>query len=303
MSSISDLSLFAHTARLGSITAAAQHLQITVATASAALKRLEQQLGCLLFIRSTRHLKLTTEGELYLQHCQNALAALELGAQALQQTRQEHSGVLRLAAPSDLGRNWLLPLLDVLQQQFPQLKLRLELADRVAGLRHESVDVALRYGSAHDPSMVVLPIAQVPRVICASPAYLQRMGTPSSALELSSHNALLYHIDDRPYDRWQFQTEQGLITVNVSGNRMSNDADLVRRWCVAGHGIALKSMLDMAADLKHGHVVALTHLTPSPPLQLSLVCASRHQISAPVQQLRHLLQQHVEHDLRLASIR
>lgn len=289
MLQLQDLQLFVQIARLGSISAAARQFDFTPAAASAAVKRLEQHLGCPLFIRSTRSLKLTTQGELYLQHCHNALSSLAQAEHELAHQDTQRSSWLRLAAPSDLGRNWLPPILDRLQQQFPQLKVRLELGDRVAGLQREAVDVALRYGSEHDPSHVVLPIAQVPRLICAAPSYLARAGTPTSPLELPSHNALLYQIDERTFDRWKFQTTDGLLAVNVSGNRISNDADLVRRWCVAGHGIALKSALDMASDLRAQRVQAILRDTPCPDLQLSLVCASRHQITPAVKALRELL--------------
>lgn len=299
---IQDIQLFVQTARLGSISAAARQSDQTPATASAALKRLERQLGCSLLIRSTRSLKLTTQGELYLQYCQNALSALQQGEQALADSASGMNSWLRLAAPSDLGRNWLPALLDQLQAQWPQLQIRLELSDRVAGLQREAVDVALRYGQQHDPALVVLPIAQIPRVVVAAPAYLARYGQPQSPMALVQHNSLLYQIDERTFDRWRFQTPQGELSVNVSGNRISNDADLVRRWCVAGHGIALKSALDMADDLRHQRVQVLLRDTPCPALQLSLVCANRHQITPAVQQLRQLLQQAVEQTLATINL-
>lgn len=293
-----DLHLFVQIARLGSISAAARQADQTPAAASAAIKRLEQQLGCPLFIRSTRSLKLTTQGELYLHHCQNALAALEQGEQALAQDAQGIHSWLRLAAPSDLGRNWLPTVLRELQQDWPQLNLRVELGDRVAGLQREAVDVALRYGTNHDPALVVLPISEVPRFVCAAPAYLALHSAPQTPLDLARHNCLLYQIEERTFDCWRFITPQGDISVNVSGHLVSNDADLVRRWCVAAEGIALKSALDMADDIAAGRVQRLLADTPCPPLQLSLVCASRHQITPAVQQLRQLLKQRVQQSLR-----
>ena len=132
----------------------------------------------------------------------------------------------------------------------------------------------------------------------AAPAYLAQRPAPQTPLDLARHHCLLYQIEERTYDRWRFITPQGEISVNVNGSLVSNDADLVRRWCVAGAGIALKSALDMADDVAAGRVRLLLTDSPSPPLQLSLVCASRHQITPAVQQLRQLLQQRVQQSLR-----
>lgn len=215
----------------------------------------------------------------------------------MQQIAVDIGGELRLAAPSDLGRNWLLPKLDTLLARFPQLKLRLELGDRVAGLQREQVDVALRYGALTDPALVAFFIAEVPRIVCAAPAYLQASGVPEQPLQLQQHNCLLYMIDERTFDRWRFSGPQGLQQVNVQGNRISNDAELVRRWAAAGHGIALKSALDMAADLRAGHVVPLLQDYPAPKLQLHLVCASRHQVTPAVLLLRDELRHWVAAEL------
>lgn len=297
MLQVQDLRLFQQIVRSGNISAAARQFDFTPAAASAALKRLEQHLGAALLLRSTRSLKLTPAGEVFLQHCQNALEALEQGEQALKNLAVDIGGELRLAAPSDLGRNWLLPKLDTLLARFPQLKLRLELGDRVAGLQREPVDVALRYGALTDPALVAFFIAEVPRIVCAAPDYLARVGTPTQPLQLQQHNCLLYMIEERTFDRWRFSGPQGLLQVNVQGNRSSNDAELVRRWAVAGHGIALKSALDMAADLRAGHVVPLLPDYPAPKLQLHLVCASRHQVTPAVLVLRDELRQWVAAEL------
>ncbi len=289
--------MFQQIVRTGNISAAARQFELTPAAASAALKRLEQHLGCALLVRSTRSLKLTPAGEQFLGHCQNALAALAQAEQELQQQRSAVGGELRLTAPSDLGRNWLLPKLDSLLAQCPQLKLRLELADRVAGLNREQVDVALRY-SAPEPNQVAFLLGEVPRIVCAAPAYLAAHGTPLEPFALQQHNCLLYVIEERTFDRWRFQRPQGELAVNVQGNRISNDADLVRRWAVAGLGIAMKSALDMAADLKAGLVVPLLMDYPVARLQLHLVCASRHQVSPAVLQLRDLLREAVAAELQ-----
>jgi DNA-binding transcriptional LysR family regulator len=162
-----DLQLFVRTAEAGSLSAAARVLEVSPAVASAALKRLEAQLEVRLFARSTRSLRLTTQGELFLEHARLALQNLEDGRQLLAGSKAGISGPLQLSAPSDFGRNTLLPWLDEFQQAHPQLHLRLLLGDRVSDLFREPVDIALRYGAPEDSSLVALPVAASNRRKCS----------------------------------------------------------------------------------------------------------------------------------------
>ncbi|UUY10427.1 LysR family transcriptional regulator [Pseudomonas sp. J452] len=289
---LDDLALFARTAELGSLSAAARELDCSPAVASAALKRLEQQLQVRLFVRSTRSLRLTGEGEQFLEHARNALHSLEQGRQQLAGGKAAISGVLQLAAPSDFGRNVLLPWLDQLQQEHPQLSLRLLLSDRVADLFRQPVDIALRYGAPEDSSLVALPIAaQNRRVLCAAPAYLARHGAPRQLEELRQHNCLQYMLGGRVHERWSFSDGRRSQTVTVSGNRISDDADVVRRWAVAGQGLVYKSWLDVAADVQAGRLQVLLPHWQGEPTPLNLICAHREQLSKPVQLLREHLRQ------------
>jgi len=154
---IDDLQLFVRTADSGSLSAAARGLDVSPAVASAALKRLEASLSVRLFVRSTRSLRLTAEGEAYLLHARAALASLHEGAQALAGGREAISGVLQLSAPSDFGRNVLLPWLDEFQASHPQLQVRLLLGDGLTDLFRQPVDIVLRYGAPEDSSLVALP--------------------------------------------------------------------------------------------------------------------------------------------------
>ncbi|WP_252274290.1 LysR family transcriptional regulator [Pseudomonas subflava] len=289
---LDDIALFVRTAELGSLSAAARELDCSPAVASAALKRLEAQLQVRLLLRSTRSLRLTAEGEQYLIHARAALVSLESGRQQLAGTRDEISGVLQIAAPSDFGRNALLPWLDQFQAERPQLSLRLLLSDRVADLFRQPVDIALRYGEPEDSSLVALPVAAGNRrVLCGAPAYFARHGRPGAPAELRRHNCLLYMLGGRAHERWSFADGKRSEALTVSGNRVSDDADVVRRWAVAGQGLVYKSWLDVADDVRDGRLeVALPgwHGEPTP---LNLICAHRDQLSGPVRLLREFLQQ------------
>ena len=286
-----DLQLFVTTADLGNLSAAARRLDISPAVASAALKRLEQQLDVRLFSRSTRSLRLTPEGELYLGHARLALQSLDDGRQQLAGSKIGISGPLQLSAPSDFGRNTLLPWLDEFQLAHPQVQLRLLLGDRVADLFREPVDIALRYGAPEDSSLVALPVAAANRrVLCAAPQYLHKHGTPQTVDELTEHNCLLYMLGGRLHDRWRFSDGKREQGISVKGDRVSDDADVVRRWAVSGAGLVYKSWLDVAGDVRAGRLQVLLPELRGEPTPLNLICAHRAQLSKPVLLLREFVQ-------------
>lgn len=285
-----DLQLFVRAADLGSLSAAARVMDMSAAVASAALKRIERQLGTRLLARSTRSLRLTAEGEGFLEYARAALGSLEEGRRLLGSSQDRCEGVLQLSAPSDLGRNVLLPWLDEFQQQHPQLTVRLLLGDRIADLFRQPVDVALRYGEPEDSSLVALPVLpDNRRVLCAAPSYLQRHGEPHQVEQLAQHNCLLFMLGDRVHDRWTLNDGKREISLTVSGNRFSDDADVVRRWAVAGEGVAYKSWLDVAADVRAGHLKVLMPDLIGERAPLNLLCAHRAQLSKPVILLLEML--------------
>ncbi len=299
-----DLSLFVRTADTGSITRAAEQLDITTATASAALKRLELQLETQLFIRSTRQLRITAEGERFLAYCRKALINLEAGKASIHALKGKVAGELRISAPSDLGRNILLHWLDEIMAAHPDLSIHLILGDSISNFYLDRVDLAIRYGKQNDSSMIAFKLATIDRVLCASPSYLASHGMPTNPDDLLNHNCLLYQMNSRNYDLWEFMPTKEItntteikpqasntIKIRVSGNRCTNDADIVRRWAVSGKGIAYKSRLDMNDDLMAGRVVRLLPDYHSPTIDLNLLSPSRKQITPAALLLRDMLRE------------
>lgn len=285
----SDLALFVRTADTGSITASAEQLGITPAAASAALKRLEKQLDTQLFIRSTRQLRITAEGERFLLHCRKSLASLEEGKASLDAMRGKIAGEIRLSVSSDLGRNIVLPWLDEAMDSHPDLTMHLSVGDMLSDFYLDRVDVALRYGEPEDSNMVAFQVATVERVAFASPDYLSRFGMPTHPEDLRKHNCLRYLLGNRAYDMWEFVKEGENSRIRVLGDRESNDADIVRRWAVAGKGIGFKSILDLSADLRAGNIVRLFPDYQSEPLSVWLICPSRKQVTPAILMLRDML--------------
>lgn len=295
MKALQDLQLFVRTAATGSLSATARQFDLTPAAASASLKRLEAELQAPLFVRSTRHLRLTAEGEAFLRHAEQALQLLHDGREALAAGRSSLSGALQLSVSSDLGRHHVLSWLDEFQAMHPRLTLRVQLADRLAGLHREPVDLALRYRRPPDSTLVALPLAPDNRVVLvASPDYVARHGEPARPEDLAGHNCLRYLLSDEVFDRWRFRRDGRETVVTVTGDRVADDGEAVRRWALAGRGIAYKSGLDVAEDLRDGRLLRLLPGWQAESAPLYLVCADRRQLSPLVQRLKAFLAQRCE---------
>lgn len=294
---LDDLTVFVRTAEHGSFSAAARELEISPALASAGVKRLETALGLRLFARTTRSLRLTEQGEHYLTHAREALRLLKEGHETLIQGRDEVAGTLKIALPSDIGRNIVLGWLDAFQQRHPRIVLQLSVGDRVSDLYRQPVDLAIRYGQLDDSSLVALPLApHNRRVLIAAPDYVRRHGRPATLAALREHNCLRFAIDGVIHDRWTFEGPHGAapVTVVVGGDRSADDADVVRRWAVAGMGIACKSQLDVIDDLRSGRLEQLLPEFACEAAPLTMVCMHRSQVTPVVLQLRDFLRSQCE---------
>lgn len=290
MRSLQDLRIFIETARQGSLSGAARQMDLSPAAASAAIKRLEAEIGVPLFIRSTRHLRMTHQGETFLGHCQQALQLLEDGCQAVQTGQTVIQDVLQLSMPSDIGRNLLLDWLDEFLGQHPRIDLRIQLSDRLANVYRQPVDIALRYGEPPDSSLIAVPLLpDNRRVLCASPEYVQAYGIPLNPYELEQHNCLCFMLGEDVHGRWHFWQSGQEISVKVRGNRVADDGEAVKRWALAGKGIAYKSRLDVIEELRVGLLVPLCEDWETERTPFNLICADRRQFSPAVQALREFL--------------
>lgn len=215
---LEDLQLFVRTAALGSFSSAAREADLLPGQVSAAIQRLERELDARLFARSTRSLKLTAEGEQYLPYAEEVLSTIHEGRERLHGDKHALQGTLRIAAPSDIGRNGLLSWLGAFRDAHPKLVLKLSLSDHVTDVFRDPVDVAIRYGAPEAASYVALPLAENNRrVLVASPEYVKRHGAPASLDELVLHDCLPYVLAGRVYDRWSFPAGGVRRQVTVKG--------------------------------------------------------------------------------------
>ena len=282
---IADLQVLVHTARGGTLTAAAAALGITPAAASATLKRLESQLGARLFERSTRAMRLTPQGQTLLDYAVRAFELLAEGESLVQADRGALVGTVRVAAPSDLTRVTLLPWFDDFLALHPGLQLALSVGDRPLDVMRDEVDLALRYGPLADSRLVARRLADSRPALCASPAYLRRHPAPQTPHDLLQHNCLTFHRGGRRQRLWRFARQGHWTEVRVDGDRVVDDASLAREWVLAGHGITLKSELDLQRDVASGALVQLLPEWDTEPYPLHALLPSGRFVPARVRAL------------------
>ncbi|MGS0729027.1 LysR family transcriptional regulator, partial [Shewanella sp. 0m-11] len=201
---LNDLQLAIRIADLQSVSAAGRELGMTPAAASAALQRLEKKLDCLLFARSTRQMTLTEEGHVFIETGREAIQLLDSAAAVLADNRGELKGELKIALPSDLGRNLVREWLDEFCEQAPELRLSLYFSDQMADLISQNVHLALRYGQLENSNLMRRQLAMMPRVAVASPEYLVKFGVPSHPKELINHKTLILTRGITPWHKWLF---------------------------------------------------------------------------------------------------
>ena len=264
-----DMTVFVRVADKGSFAAAARDLALTPSAISKIITRLEQRLDTQLLTRTTRRLALTAEGEVYLMHCREILAAIEAAEADVAAFGASPRGHIRVNAGTALGRNHLVPLLPDFLSRFPDITVDLGITDRQIDIVGENVDVALRTGTLSDSSLVVRRMATARRVICASPDYLERRGTPRQPADLLTHNCLTITNIAR-LARWPFHTPEGINRLEVKGDLTTDSADVLLDLALAGHGIVRLVETIAAEPLRQGRLVALfTQEHADEPVQIS----------------------------------
>jgi DNA-binding transcriptional LysR family regulator len=255
MDRIDDLNLFLRVLDLGSISAAARNLDVSVAVASQRLRRLERTLGVRLFHRTTRRLRLTVEGEALVEQGRVLIEDLEALTGGLKKAAEEVTGTLRVSLPASFGRQYVSPLIPEFLTQHPRLKMHVDLSDQMRDLPGEGFDLAIRIGEMRDSGLVVRRLAPNRRVLCASPEYLRRRGVPLRPEQLSAHDCLVIMSGKLANNIWRLRTASGSeVAVRVRGRLEANLGEALRDAALAGMGIALHSTWHVCDDLRAGRL-------------------------------------------------
>lgn len=263
---IRDIALFNAIVACGSLSAAGRQLGLSLAVVSKRLTQMEQQLGVRLFHRTTRHVSLTDEGLVFTEHAQRLQQELESIESALSSRQGKASGTLRITSSHSMGQRWLSPIVTRFMQQHQSVKLHLHLSDRVIDLAASGYDLAIRYGALADSRLVARELVPNQRVLCASPAYLQQAGEPLSLEELSAHSCIIS--GDNPVTEWTFGAGGSQRSVQINARFHVNTGEAAHGLALHGAGIVVKSVWDVADDLKSGKLVQVLpdHPLPAAPL-------------------------------------
>ncbi len=255
MADLYEMSVFARTVSAGSLSAAARELGVSTAVVSRKIAALEARLGVRLLNRTTRRIALTDEGARYHESCVRILAEVEEADAAAAARRVEPQGVLKVALPAAFGHLHIAPLMPIFAERYPKVQLALSLSDRSVNVVEEGFDVAVRIAELEDSSLAARKLAPNRRVVCASPGYLRRHGTPRTPQDLLSHNCLT--ATDLQMT-WEYVDPAGRRgAVRVTGRYACDNWEVLREWAVAGLGVALKSTWDVRQHLEDGSLVPL----------------------------------------------
>ena len=268
---VSDLKLFKRIVEMGTLSAAAGEIGLSPGSASLRLAAMERVLGVQLFRRTTRQMHLTQAGSEFLETAEAVLAELTNFDEALSNKSKDLSGHLQVTSPVDLGRNYIAPSIDRFIAANPNISVNLVCTDRVTDLTERGIDIAVRYGALRDSSLRLRRISSNKRIPVASPEYVAKHGKPSHPQDLKGHNCMLLSSQGNKNNSWTFFENDAALSVRVTGDRATNDGEVLRTWAKQGHGIGLKSAWDVAEDINHGRLVPL--LTPfcAPDIDLQLV--------------------------------
>jgi DNA-binding transcriptional LysR family regulator len=274
-----DFAIFVRVVELGSLSAAGRDMRLSAAVVSNRIARLEKDVGTRLLNRTTRRVNLTEEGARYYDHCVVILNELEQAETAITSATAEPRGPIKVTAPTVFGRLHVAPHVPRFLERHPQMQVRLHLTDALSDLVQERIDLAIRIAALTDSTSIVRTLAPNRRFIVASPEYLARHPAPQVPEDLLDHNCLLLRFPGSKQFRWTLQGPDGPITLRVSGNMDSNSGEALRDWCLAGQGLALKSLWEIVDDLNDGRLVPV--LTEYPPVSHAVYALYPHSQAAP----------------------
>ena len=277
MSYLDNIRTFVRVYELGGMSAAGRDLRISPAVTSSRISQLEERLGVRLFQRTTRSLTATEQGrEFYEGACKILESVSDAEAKVVNITEQPR-GALYVAAPLGIGRRLIAPLVSGFLSYYPEVKVRLRLTDRKVDLAAEGLDLAFFLGKLEDSSLRSRNIADVARVLCASPVYIAAHGNPASgdAFVCDGHECLNLRFPGAQEFQWRLMTPDGPKKFAVAGRYECDDGDVLTDWALSGNGIVMKPIFEVADHIRAGRLVPVAVETPPEPIQMACLFTHR----------------------------
>ncbi|MBA4211474.1 MAG: LysR family transcriptional regulator [Polaromonas sp.] len=281
-----DLGFFSVLAGAGSLSAAARELGVTTPAVSKHLAQMEARLGVSLVNRTTRRMGMTPEGELYLEHARRILGEIDGMQELLGVSKGTPKGLLRVNATLGFGRSHVAPLISRFVRKHPQMEVQLQLSVNPPALTDDSFDVCIRFGAPPDARVIARHIAPNRRLLCASPAYLARHGTPKVPNDLIKHNCIGIRQGEEAYGLWRLTAGRGknatTEAIKTRGNLTTNDGEIAVNWALDGHGILMRAEWDIERFLANGRLVQVLPQHATPDADIYAVYPQRHQLAVRV---------------------
>ncbi|MDB5917146.1 MAG: uncharacterized protein JWR40_1380 [Massilia sp.] len=282
MDRLGSMRVFAKVVEQGSFARAAQTLDMSATVVTRYVADLEAHLGTRLLNRTTRRLSLTETGQQYLERVRQILADIDDTDAVASSSARKPGGTLRIYCHPGFGQSQLALLLPLYAQAMPDVVLDVTLADHTVDLVEEGFDVGIFIGlQKFDASMIARRLATSRVVLCASPAYLARRGTPARPSDVSSHDCLNFAFDQLRH-HWPVHWENEVLNVPIVSRMVSNSGAVLRQAALAGMGIMLRSSFTLEDDLESGRLVQLLQGHHLGELSVMMVYPSRRLLSAKV---------------------
>jgi DNA-binding transcriptional LysR family regulator len=296
MDKLKQLESFVSVVTRGSLTAAALVEGVAPAIMGRRLDALEERLGVKLLLRTTRRITLTHEGSAFLEDCQRLLADLANAEASVSAGGVKASGHLRITAPAGFGRRRVAPLVPKFRELHPEVTISLNLSDRVVDIAGEGYDCAVRVGDMPDSSLVSVRLADNRRMCVATPAYLAHHGTPQTPQDLVRFDCLTLSSDASQTRGWAFSVgpveAREVIHFKPGGPLDCSDGQVLHDWCLAGYGIAWRSIWEVEAEIAAGALVVLLDEFAAPPNGIFAVFPQRKHLPLRVRLWIDFLKQH-----------
>ena len=262
----------------GSLSGASRKLGMPLATVSRKVSELEAHLRTRLVTRTSRRLILTDAGRSYIAACKRILDDIREAERAAAGEYSAPRGELIITAPIVFGRLHVLPVLLEFLNTYPEIDVRLTLADRVVNLQEDHVDLAVRIGELPDSSLVAMRVGSIGRVVCGSPAYFAERGTPKRPNELSKHDCITFNGLTSP-EAWIFPSGKGNISVAVHSRLIVNTAEAAIDAAITGLGITRVLSYQVADAMRTGALLLALREFETPPVPISLVHAGQGRLA------------------------
>ncbi|WP_191486631.1 LysR family transcriptional regulator [Pseudomonas sp. FEN] len=283
MDRFNAMRVFTRIVELGGFAKAADSLQMPRASVTVLVKQLEAHLGVQLLHRTTRQVSATLDGAAYYQRCVRLLADLEETEAVFSAARRSPRGTLRVDMPAGIGRLIVIPVLPEFTARYPLIELQIGLNDRPVDLIRDGIDCVLRGGEALDDSLVARPLVLVEQVTCASPAYIERMGMPTSLAALSGHRMVEYFssVTGKRFGL-EFQHAGQLQAIDLPRQLSVSSADGYLAACEAGYGLVQIPYYHVVEQLRDGRLCEVLPDYPPPGLPLNALYPPHRQMSVRV---------------------